>query len=53
MCTEQSPKESDDTRVCVNLLALELFFFNFNTPFIRNVNNTGTKYGRIMKQTEF
>ena len=29
------------------------FFFSFNTPCIENVNNTGTKYDRIMKQTAF
>ena len=29
------------------------FFFNFSTPCIKNVNNTGTKYVRIMKQTAF
>ena len=38
----------------VNFLAPELlFFFNFSTPCIQNVNNTGTKYVRIMKQTSF
>ena len=37
----------------LNLLAPELFFFNFSTPCIQNVNNTGTKYGRIMKQSAF
>jgi len=36
-----------------NLLAPELFFFNFSTSCIKNVNNTGTKYVRIMKQTAF
>ena len=36
----------------VNLLAPE-FFLNFNTSCILNVNNTGTKYVRIMKQTAF
>ena len=36
-----------------NLLAPELFFFNFSTLCIQNVNNTGTKYVRIMKQTAF
>ena len=36
----------------INLLAPELFF-NFITPCIQNVNNTGTKYVRIMKQTAF
>jgi len=35
-----------------NLLAPE-FFFNFSTPCILNVNNTGTKYVRFMKQTAF
>ena len=29
------------------------FFFNFSTPCILNVNNTGTKYVRIMKRTAF
>jgi len=29
------------------------YFFNFSTPCIQNVNNTGTKYVRIMKQTAF
>jgi len=37
----------------INLLAPELFFFYFNTPFIYNGNNTGTKHVRIMKQTAF
>jgi len=36
-----------------NLLAPELFFFNFSSPCIKNVNNTGTRYVRIMKQTAF
>ena len=29
------------------------FFFNFSTPSIWNVNNTGNKYARIMKQIAF
>ena len=29
------------------------FFFNFSTACILNVNNTGTKQVRIMKQTAF
>ena len=29
------------------------YFFNFSTFCIQNVNNTGTKYVRIMKQTAF
>ena len=29
------------------------FFFNFGTFCILNVNNTGTKYVRFMKQTTF
>ena len=29
------------------------FVFDFSTPCIENVNNTGTKYVRIMKQTAF
>jgi hypothetical protein len=36
----------------INLLAPG-FFFNFSTPCIYNVNNIGTKYVRIMKQTAF
>jgi len=36
-----------------NLLAPEFFFFNFSTPCIQNVNKTGTKYVKIMKQTAF
>jgi len=43
---------------CHNILSSHLafgagIFFNFSTPCIENVNNTGTKYGRIMKQTAF
>ena len=30
-----------------------IIFFNFSTPCILNVNNTGTKYVRVMKQTAF
>ena len=38
----------------VNLSAPELvFLFNFSTLCTQNVNNTGTKYVRIMKQTAF
>ena len=29
------------------------YFLNFSTCFIQNVNNRGTKYVRIMKQTAF
>ena len=29
------------------------YFFNVSTPCVLNVNNTGTKYVRIMKQTAF
>ena len=36
-----------------NPWAPELFFFNFSTPCIENVNNTGTKRVSIMKQTAF
>jgi len=32
---------------------LFIFFFNFSTPYISNVNNTGTKEVSIMKQTAF
>ena len=39
--------------ISINLMAPESFFFNFCTPCILNVNNTGTKYIRIMKQTAF
>jgi hypothetical protein len=35
------------------ILEPELFFFNFGTLCTQNVNNTGTKYVRIMKQTAF
>ena len=41
------------SHITINLLAPELFFFNFSTPVYKNVNNTGTKYVRIMKQTAF
>jgi len=30
-----------------------IYFFIFSTSSILNVDNTGTKYDRIMKQTEF
>ena len=36
-----------------NLLAPELFFLNFSTHCILNVNKTRTKYVRIMKQNAF
>jgi len=29
------------------------YFFNFSTPCVLNVNNTGIKYVRFMKQTAF
>ena len=32
---------------------LRNYFFNFSTPCILNVDNTGTKYVRIMIQTAF
>ena len=35
----------------LNILAPELFFLNFSTLCIYNVNNTGSKQVRIMKQT--
>ena len=41
------------SQLVVNLFAPELFFFNFSTPCIQNVNNAGTKYVRITKQTAF
>jgi len=34
-------------------LSLKIIFLNFRTSCILNVNNTGTKYVRIMKQTAF
>jgi len=37
---------------CLNFGA-GIIFFNFSTYCIQNVNNTGTKYVRIMKQTAF
>ena len=37
----------------INPLTPELFFFNFSTPCIQNLNNTGTKQVSIMKQTAF
>jgi len=36
----------------INVLAPELFS-NFSTPCTQNLNNTGTKQVRIMKQTAF
>ena len=30
-----------------------IIFLNFSTPCIENVNKTGTKYVRIMKQIAF
>jgi len=39
--------------IVFKLLAPELFFLNFSTPCIWNMNKTGTKYVRIMKQTTF
>ena len=36
----------------INILGPEMVFFNFSTPCVY-VNNTGTKYIRIMKQTTF
>ena len=42
---------------CTNMQFLTFwrrdFFFNFSTPCILNVNNTGTKQISIMKQTAF
>ena len=38
----------------INLFGARIIFFcNFSTPCIYNVNNTGTKQVRIMKQTAF
>ena len=42
---------SEQGILCINPLAPEIFFFNFSTPCIENVNNTGTKQVSIMKQT--
>ena len=35
------------------LFGAGIIFLNFSTPCIWNMNNTGTKYVRIMKQTAF
>jgi len=51
--TYKSVMYKNKTNGTFNLLAPELFFFNFSTSCILNVNNTGTKYVRIMKQTAF
>ena len=37
----------------INLLAPELFFLNFSTFCILNLNYIGTKHVKIMKQTAF
>ena len=37
----------------LNFWRRNYFFFNFSTPCIWNVNNTGTKQVSIMKQTAF
>jgi len=37
----------------INPLVPELFFLNFSTSCIQNVNNTGTKQVSIMAQTAF
>ena len=52
-CFGRDRPSSGKLRTTINLLAPELFFFYFSTPCIQNVNNTGTKYVRIMKQTAF
>jgi len=44
---------SPTNALLINPLAPELFFFNFSTPCIQNVNNTGTKQVTNMKQTAF
>jgi len=42
----------DTGEMQVNLFGAGIIFFlNFSTPCIENVNNTGTRYVRIMKQT--
>jgi len=38
-------------RAIIKLLAPELFFLDLAHPVYINVNNTGTKYVRFMKQT--
>ena len=48
-----SPSWSSSFLGLLNILAPELFFFNFSTHCIYNVSNTGTKYVIIMKQTAF
>ena len=39
--------------ICASTFWRRNFFLNFSTPCISNVNNTGTKYVIIMKQTAF
>jgi len=50
-------KPEDDPRGLKHVALLTFwrrnYFFNFSTPCIYNVNNTGIKYIRIMKQTAF
>ena len=48
-CVKMSNKNEEINPVAPELL----FFFNFSTPCIYNVNNTGTKQVSIMKQTAF
>ena len=44
----------ESTRYSPHILTFwRWFFFYFSTPCIYNVNNTGTEYVRIMKQTVF
>jgi len=38
---------------CLTFWRRNYFFLNFSSPCIQNVNNTGTKYVRIMKRTAF
>jgi len=50
-------KDSRDVKFVKSILKLTFlrrnYFFNFSSPSIEYVNNTGTKYVRIMKQTAF
>jgi len=47
--------EEEKTEIYTMFLIFEagIIFFNFSTPCIQNVDTTGTKYVRIMKQTAF
>ena len=52
LCKTQTPFNIITSPI-LNLLAPELFFFNFSTRCKLNANITGTKYVTVMKQTAF